>query len=1150
MSTQPFAGTRVPSALVNRIDEMSVLHRAIYQPGDGLRVVLIEGAGGFGKTRLLHETLWLAGHPGARKASGAPPSPPAGPAAMISDLVDFVDVRLHTFSRFLSTVRDALIWHPKVDFPKYDAARAHHQRQLAAQADYPTLREAASRAETAFFEDYRAIARQQRLIWTLDTAEQLGLVASEWLLDRGLLKPEELSFDTQRRMLELFRTDDLPNTTVLLAGRGEEGKRFFKAIKQAAGEAGAAFELISIPMHPFTADDTQAYFRVLADEWKQKDPESEITAYMRSLADDADRARVLWLYTGGQPVRLSLYADVLAEGRAEPELLQVSLEDARQRVKWDAAKNEPDPEALKSAQLEIEGKFIDTLFANVGTLRAQILIALVRARRGLDAHRLHFILDRMASDPLKDWRENLQRLDEIEAELAEMQKLSFVKRRPDGRTVLQDEMYRIYDAHVAASKQARQDETDTRHWLYGQLADFADHEVRILRDQQRADWKAYERSLQLATLSPARAVMMRFPEQDEVEREERDRLRDAVRDIELERLHYILLRDPDRGFNDEYFELADRLWLANDEEAIAQTQAELWRFLNDRYVRYFITTPEREARRQRGESYWDVLARVAEQENVVRWLKLFALRGEWRRAIQLAEEVETAIESLTGYAQVSWKHTLSVGERAAWREYARTFLGGKEETLQAVSALEAVVANLVQLSRQGIAERQEAGFVRHPAEFRLRRIIGVTYNNLGYAYVTIGQYRRAITAYANALPYLREARFEAQLAVTSNNLARALSETGLNNRATRVCRDAIELHERQGAEASLAYAHNTLALIHNNGLRPEDAWIAAAIAAAYFRRLGNARGLGLSLLELGEALRRLSTFESTLPDTPGQLQEAAEQVLQEALGIFSDPQSPFSREVLRRIEAEIELGCLFRDRARKEYAPDASRRERRQLEAMRHLTTAVDLAQEQGYPQLELDAQVNIAWAHYFGGDFTAAEAVLQSMQTLLPQSAIFRAGQPPPASDAAENYIYQQLSKVWALHGLIAFSRFHHRADKELAPETRDRAAFHQVVSQDPEASQRLWEAAEAFTLSLAYAQLFAPRSGALISAYNALYDRLKRFSVVAMIDFTTCQREAQKKYRVTEIETQNLVDMREFLLQCFGDYRNYQMAGGEGEQ
>ncbi|MEK7326489.1 MAG: hypothetical protein AAB217_14660, partial [Chloroflexota bacterium] len=720
MSHQPFAGTRAPGQLVNRTQEMTNIREAIYQPGDRLRVVLLEGEGGLGKTRMLREVLWRAGHPDERKTRGLPAAEQDWTQSgdiILSDLIDFVDVRLHTFTRFLSALRDSLRG-SGVNFPRYDAARAKHQQQIAAQADYRILTETRNRAEAAFFEDYREIARARRIVWLLDTAEQIGFVASEWLLKRHLLKPEELSFETQGRLLELFSKNALPNTTILIAGRGEEGKRFFGAIRKTAegdAEGGSEmFELKPISVQAFNEDDTQMYFRVLADDWRREDPNSEIAAYMQHLADDAERAWVFWLYTGGQPVRLSLYADILAEGMAEPEPLRETIKEAQQRVQW--ANNEPSEEKLRQTQFEIEGQFIQTLFANAGTLRAKILLALVRARRGLDPHRLHFILDRRPGDKLEKWIDDLRRLEEIETELEAMQALSFVKQRPDGRIVLQDEIYRIYDKHAAANQEAQMDETQARYQLYGQLVDFAEQEIRSLRQQQLEDWKEYERSLQFETLSPARAVMMRFRELDEEEREARNRRRDTMRDSELERLHYILRRDPDSGFNDEYFELADRLWLANDEEAIAQAQAELWRFLTDPYVRDFINMPESEVRNRRKESNWDVLVRAAEQEDVVRWLKRFVLRGLWQRAIQLADEVDADIEHLEGFAQTSWKHSLSLGERASWREYAQVLLGGKDETLQAIAALEGVANDLVQLSRRGIAEKKEAGFAHHPAE--------------------------------------------------------------------------------------------------------------------------------------------------------------------------------------------------------------------------------------------------------------------------------------------------------------------------------------------------------------------------------------------------------------------------------------------------
>ncbi|MEK7788267.1 MAG: hypothetical protein AAB658_22900, partial [Chloroflexota bacterium] len=71
------------------------------------------------------------------------------------------------------------------------------------------------------------------------------------------------------------------------------------------------------------------------------------------------------------------------------------------------------------------------------------------------------------------------------------------------------------------------------------------------------------------------------------------------------------------------------------------------------------------------------------------------------------------------------------------------------------------------------------------------------------------------------------------------------------------------------------------------------------------------------------------------------------------------------------------------------------------------------------------------------------------------------------------------------------------------------------------------------------------SPRSGALIASYDKLYNYLKGFSVVAMKDFTRYQHEVQLKYHVADIKAQNLADLREFLLQSFGDYNDYQLAG-----
>ena len=90
----------------------------------------------------------------------------------------------------------------------------------------------------------------------------------------------------------------------------------------------------------------------------------------------------------------------------------------------------------------------------------------------------------------------------------------------------------------------------------------------------------------------------------------------------------------------------------------------------------------------------------------------------------------------------------------------------------------------------------------------------------------------------------------------------------------------------------IAFSHNTLALIYNDRNRPEDAWPEAAKAVAYFRRAEEPRGLGLALVQLGEALRRIAgqaRYKRVLPADADSIYSAAEEVLKEAHSLLCRP---------------------------------------------------------------------------------------------------------------------------------------------------------------------------------------------------------------------------------------------------------------------
>jgi hypothetical protein len=1159
MAEQLFAAAQRTSVIISRTQELEQIKDAIYRSGNELRIVLLTAEGGLGKSRLVEEVLWRAGNRKMRAEFGEIPAHRTEwnwqrDDVVVADLIDLDDIRLHTRGYFMRQVREALR-DAELDFTRYDGEDSRQRRLRAQQADYATVQQATKEAEVRFLEDYKSNAQGKRIVLALDTAERLAVQTSQWLWDRGLITTADLTFTTQNWLDERIANAELLNTTLIISGRGGEGKQFFDVIEEAIKRAQASqkpCEVVQIDLKDFDLDETRQYFTILAQDWQARKSESaqaeNIARTFQALVKDQQRLEVLWLYTGGQPVRLSLYADLIVEGRTIPARLDDSLEEARRRVAT--------AEGRGQARFEIEDEFITLLFGQPTDLRSQILRALVRAPLGLDAEQLYFIFDASPNTKPKDWKPEKERLAEIEKALQNVRWLSLAKpraRRKDdspSRLGLQDEIYRIYAEHMAHAEQNRKDEHDARQLLYAKLRDWA--------AWQQAGWEAKRKEFQaddeqrLHFNSPATALSVRFRNISQEEQNERIAIVENIRDWELEWLHYLLLHNP-YAVNDAYFDLAEERWLANDQEGDAITQAVMWRVIFDPYASQFFELPERPVAKSRGETSLQVLRRAVEQESVARWIARFVLRKGERgkdleRAIQFCDAVEQAIEKLENpIEKYSWQHTFTHADRLRWREYARILLS--RETKEAVERLEGVAKECLQLlgKDEGTSvfpdrgERGENGFKGHPAGGRLRRLVALMHNWIGYGYTQLGRFGKANEAYSKALWYMRGEGFEAQRATTINNLSRTLSEMG-RQRARRLCLDGLALRKEQGAEIPIAYSWNTLALIDNDWMRPDLAWGEVTTALAYFRRTNEPRGLGLALIQLGEALRRLAyqayKRQVLVTALPEDIFEEAERALQESIELFTN--SPAASELARRVEAYIEMGCIQRDRIQiidpKKY-PEQIRR--RQRDALYYYNEAVKLAQETKLARLELDAQVNIGWLLYYAGDLSAADGRAQEILTnrrLLPADCFLRENQPPPSAERDDLYVYYQLSKLSHLRGRVAMDNFLQRVKEIEAPYSADAEKRYEVVHKDTPAQEHLKHAAEQYVLASAYSQLFSIRSVALSVIWDTMYDYTKKFNRTELADFHGYVRAAREKYRVDEIKPFNPANADEFLRACFG--------------
>lgn len=1151
MSDSSFLGAQRTPVLVNREAQLETIQRAIYHPDTDCNILFIRGRGGMGKSRLAEEILWRGGNGHSRdKDHGRGPIPDSRAEwdwtrqgkAIVGDLIDVSAPRMHARAPFMHAIRDALVWaESSVNFTRYDAAYDRFQSQRFFMGDFQYIQKIGQEVENEFLNDYRESAKLGRITLILDTVEKLYPIGgTDLLLQEGLLKPEDMEFYTYQWLLKQIQKDGFPNTTLILGGRAEEGQRFFDAIAQSASTRPRCKLIPMDEMGSFSLKDTRSYLQSMVDFEKGRPDSDQVVATIKDIVEDEARLETLWLYTGGQPVRLALYTDLIIEDSSIPERLQETPQEAR--------KNQA---SLENAQKEIESGFIRLLFTRP-KIRSEILKALVRAPRGLDTEQLHYYFSSGPEESPEDWlkrcegdSEALQLSKTIEEELKTLKKLALIKTRSDGRLGLQDEVYRIYTNALATDEQ-RLSEQEARQKLYKKLEAWARHQFEEkLRDLTELQANA-ERQLNIER--PSQAMNVSFPVLTKRQKSEQTTLRAEIQQWELEDLHYSLLQDFTYNFNNELFELADQKWMANDEDADAVIRAELWQLLEDPAyaLNEFGKLTEWESLKKRGEPALHAFRRFARQNDANDWIKRFDLRKDFDRAIQFAEQLENLIrkwgKEKAGDRELfplSWQNTLARSERALWYNHARLLSGVDIDlTLKNMEMFVQDLEKLMSHSQNEIVFRErnnEAGFIGHPAQRKIRRVISLYYNYIGYGYANQGNSSKAMDVYGKALRNMREVKFPHMEATTRNNLSRALSDRG-HTRGRRLCLDALELRKKQGAEVPIAYSYNTLALIDNDHSRPDLAWVEAAIAVAYFRLAEDPRGLGLALLQLGEALRRLSKRKSEAyhlrGDSPEVVLEIAERAIDEAVNIFTTGDA--AGETLRRVEAWIEKASLDRDLILSNQK-DQKQTQRRYDDALYYFDQAIKLAGELKNMRLELDARVNIAWTHYHCQKYDLTEKALQDAENLLPGNSRFAEGKPPPVAERDDLHVYYQFGKIYGLRGRMALDQFDALAESVKHREA-DKDERRKIIREDKNAKQFLQVAAESYVLALAYAQLLSPRSSALTINYDSCYDHIKDFNLYELEDFQKLVIEAREKFGVAKITLADFGDLSEFLTYTFG--------------
>jgi tetratricopeptide (TPR) repeat protein len=1173
MSLQwPFAVARRPARLIGREREMEAIRQMLHSPDERLRIVTIRGPGGVGKTRLLEEIqrelgVW-GGPPAARIACSELVDLIDPWLHLRMGFIRALRESLRWMQRFspeFNFINYEIAWErferQVVDNVEYRLIQqAAREAMRAFWEDYGRLTE---RWHIVWLVDTVEQLALSGSRWFLEnkllSKEQVQFQTTRWLLQT--IRDQRLKNTTLilsgrstegkpffEQIQQAARESNIPVQDIELSPLTPDGVRAF--VRALAEE----WEPTGLP----------------EPEQKRAD---QIRKALDWLAEDEERVRRLHRLTEGQPVRLALITDLIVEGRSFPEALREALdrdlpdEDLTRR-RWEIEGRVlellflwPRPERPLSPEEYPK-------WSREASLRSRILRALIRVPMGLSPEQLHYLLDNTEAVPPVEWekKKELPRIEQIKKVMEELQDLVLIKRRPSRLVIrngeayeeirlgLQDEIYRIFAEHMAPhiapgrpvdeadqrdrerlqriwetlSEDERQyyrknyeDELRERERIYAMLRDWVAWQVKRVREAHFRLILQEEREMELELhhMGPRHPLAARLWESEEVQ-ERRIRYRRALRELELEHMYYALLLNPDRELNEAYFDLADEFWRANDEDADVATQELMWRILNDRFVMRFVRWGEpREAVRRRGEDTLDTLRRAALQEMASRWIKRLALRRDYTAAQQFAERLEDFIRKMPpGHDRRSWEHTFARGERLCWKAYARILPGNAEEIRKAIQELNEVLKDLKQLAscRMGeiaLAEKGEEGFIGHPAEIRLRRVISVSLANIAYGYAQLGEFEEAIRFYSQALDYIRETGAHAHRATILNNMARAMAELGRPD-ALRIAVDALNLRWQIGADAPIGLSHSTLALIYNRLDRPDRAWVEAAKAMMLFQRVGDPRGRGLAAIQLGEALRRLGVWAragQTLPATSEELFEAAQRALGEALEIFvlrePSPEEGKVLEPLRHLEAKLERGRLFRDRLIG--APQESwiREGRRWYSAaLGTLEEVAQQARESGWHRLELEALTELAWTHYWA----AREAPPEEREEALhrAQEAIKRARSRLSEVPQGPSIFYSAVH-IALVRACIALDSFQRWVEQEkAAQENREgkrphidpktirrkiRTRIGEEIRQDPHG---LKEAIEAILEGLGELRRLGPCAPIRIAFFDALYEYFKRFN------------------------------------------------------
>ena len=456
------------------------------------------------------------------------------------------------------------------------------------------------------------------------------------------------------------------------------------------------------------------------------------------------------------------------------------------------------------------------------------------------------------------------------------------------------------------------------------------------------------------------------------------------------------------------------------------------------------------------------------------WVKRYVSRGAYDKAIGVGRKMyifgDKFFKSESLYSKLA---------RADFDVYFSQALIYSGEIDEAIKILDNVI---LELEKKQLPEKlAHTGNPHDYSNRRLNLILGRAHNNLGYAIWTgKGRLHKALNKLRPAIPYFRASDLHEEYANTMDNMGRIYALLYERDRAEAMLDDGLSIRKRLRREYRIALSLNSRAIGFLAFGDPHSARKFANEALKMFMALNVQRGIGLSALTLGRALRKLgntwgTSFHSL--DECIKFSEEAEGMNRKSIEIFEIS----VREPLRLLNAYNELGCTLRDRAIMQSNTDSISISSSSLasDAIKVFLKAIEMAKDD-HPRIYINCCEDLAQTLYQQNELDKAENWLVKAKDFVPIEYFLKNGQGLPdllESDELVEEYFLLLGKVELLSGYITYQKGFIKGQGRVGRESLATPMQH-------------------FVFSITYFELYSKRAAGRETAYKQLYDRFKKCS------------------------------------------------------